>query len=132
MSISSFASMTGKKELKFLLWLTSKWTKLSYCLCKHDNAGFLVTYNGHEDNVFARIRSHCALNNNKTGAIGFEKYPISNFDLRVRIFHNKLPMNELKDDDRLFIQNLLNKKVGREAVESTWRAFNGWPVLCKR
>lgn len=101
-------------------------------LCEPDKDGCLVIYNGHEQNVFARIRSHFALNNHKTTAIGFGKYDFSNYDLRVRIFHHKLPMEELPVNDRLFIQNLLKEKAGREAVESSWRAFNGWPILCKR
>lgn len=101
-------------------------------LCQPDGDGLLVIYNGHEQNVFARIRSHFALNNDRTTAIGFEKYNLSNFDLRVRIFHHELPMDQLSDKDRLFVQNLLKEKAGREAVESSWRAYNGWPVLCKR
>jgi hypothetical protein len=101
-------------------------------LIKPDNNGFMVIYNGHEQNVFARIRSHFALNNDRTTAIGFGKYDISNYDLRVRIFYHKLPMDGLSEDDKLFVQILLKEKAGREAVESSWRAFNGWPVLCKR
>lgn len=101
-------------------------------LCKHDNNGYMVIYNGHEQNVFARIRSHFALNNDRTTAIGFGKYLISNYDLRVRIFHYKLPMEGLAEADKVFVQNLLKEKAGREAVESSWRAYNGWPVLCKR
>lgn len=101
-------------------------------LSKPDNDGFMVIYNGHEQNVFARIRSHFALNNDRTTAIGFGKYAISNYDLRVRIFHHKLPMDGLSEEEKLFVQNLLKEKAGREAGESSWRAYNGWPVLCKR
>ena len=101
-------------------------------LCETDESGFLVIYNGHEKNVFARIRSHFTLDTDDTTAIGFGKYKISEYDLRVRIFHNKLPMENLSDGERNLIRNLLNQKAGREAVESCWRAFNGWPVLCKR
>lgn len=101
-------------------------------LCEPDESGFLVIYNGHEQKVFGRIRSHFALDNDDTTAIGFGKYEMAKYDLRVRIFHNKLPMKDLINRDRDSIKNLLNEKAGREAVESCWRAFNGWPVLCKR
>jgi hypothetical protein len=101
-------------------------------LCDPDKDGFLVIYNGHEQNVFSRIRSHFALNNNKTTAIGFGKYDISNYDLEVRIFHHKLPMDGLSENDKSFVIKLLKEKAGREAVESCWRAYSGWPILCKR
>ncbi|MFS0871096.1 MULTISPECIES: hypothetical protein [Paenibacillus] len=101
-------------------------------LCEPDEDGFLVIYNGHEKNVFARIRSHIALNNDATTAIGFGKYKtLSKFDLRVRVFHNKFPMDDLDEEDRQFIKRLLENKSGRTAIEQYWRTQNGWPVLCK-
>lgn len=61
-------------------------------LCENRHKG-MVIYNEHEKNMFARIRSHFLLNNNETGAIGLAKYEISRFDIRVRIFHDGLPLD---------------------------------------
>lgn len=101
-------------------------------LCQPDKDGCFVIYNGHEQNIFNRIRSHFALDNDGTTAIGFGKYDISQFDLRVRFFHKGLINNDLSNNEKAFIERLLNEKSGREAIESYWRSNNGWPVLCKR
>lgn len=95
-------------------------------ICTPDNKKGLVIYNGHEKNVFTRIRSHFALNNNQTGALGL------GFNLRVKIFHVHLPMDDLEPHDQEYIRKLLKEKMGREAVESCWRFLYGIPILCKR
>lgn len=40
-------------------------------LCANES-GIMVVYNGHEANVTSRIRTHFALNNNSTGALGIK------------------------------------------------------------
>ncbi|WP_134684885.1 hypothetical protein [Brevibacillus migulae] len=101
-------------------------------LCKPDDDGFLIIYNGHEQNIFAGIRSHFAQKNNKTGVIGLEKYKsLSKYDIWVRLFHDKLPMENLEPDEQKFIKGLLGDKSGREALESYWRTYNGWPFSAR-
>lgn len=93
---------------------------------------YLVFYNGHDNNIFGRIRTHFALNNDHTSAIALSKYNLSKCDFQVRLFHSKLSMGNLEPEKKEFIKNLLNDKVGREALESYWRANYGWPILCNR
>ncbi|MCM3291869.1 hypothetical protein M3661_17250 [Paenibacillus sp. MER 180] len=100
-------------------------------LCNSDENGLLVIYNGHEKNVFTRIRSHFALNNDLTTAIGFRTYNLSQYDLRVRIFHHKFEMDDLKETDKEVVRRLLETKRGRVAIEQYWRTIYGWPILCK-
>lgn len=93
----------------------------------------LVFYNGHANTVFDRIRTHFALNNDKTGALAIGKYSnISKYEFKVRIFHHEMKMDELDRVDADYIRKLLKHKIGREAIESCWRAKYGWPILCER
>ncbi len=101
-------------------------------LCAPDNQKVLTIYNGHEKNVFSRMRSHFSLNNDKTGAIGFEKNAISYMDFRVKVFHQGFITNDLSLHDQNHLKTLLTNSRGREAIESAWRTLYGWPLLCKR
>jgi len=99
-------------------------------LCKADNSGMIVVYNGHENNVTTRIRSHFALNNDKTGALGLNHYPLSKKKWQVKLF--SMPcFQDISADDKRQIEFLMNAPTGRCAVESAWRAKYGWPILCK-
>ncbi|ALZ77345.1 hypothetical protein [Rheinheimera sp. F8] len=98
-------------------------------LCS-DSSGITVIYNGHEANVTSRIRSHFALNNNKTGALGLSHYPLSNRKWFVRYFSSNC-FTDILENDRLRVELLMNSKSGRCAVEHAWRVNHGWPVLCK-
>lgn len=99
-------------------------------LCKADNSGMIVVYNGHEKNVTARIRSHYFLNNNRTGALGIMHYPLSKQQWQVKFFSTPC-FKEINDGDKKQIELLMNASTGRCAVESAWHAKYGWPILCK-
>lgn len=96
---------------------------------KHDKE--LIIYNGQADKVIDRIRTHFVLNNDSTGALALSKYRLSKYKFKVRIFNIKLLDNK-NTKDKEFIKNLLNEKVGREAIEMAWRIKYGWPILCKK
>ncbi|WP_157679533.1 hypothetical protein [Methylovulum psychrotolerans] len=100
-------------------------------LCSPLTDNMLVIYNGHEKNVTSRIRSHFALNNQKTGAIGIKHYPLSLRRWQVRFFSLPCipPDTEKNIQDALGL--LINSKPGRCAIETAWRSNNGWPILCK-
>lgn len=93
-------------------------------------SGSTVIYNGHEANITARIRSHFALNNNQTGALGIRHYPLSNRRWLVRYFSSNC-FTEISENYRSRVELLMNSKSGRAAVESAWRVKYGWPILCK-
>ncbi|MDT0677010.1 hypothetical protein [Autumnicola musiva] len=46
-------------------------------LCKLDDDGKQIIYNGHQNNVVIRLRQHFNLNNDSTGALGLNCYPLS-------------------------------------------------------
>lgn len=120
-----------KNGIKFTETANKVMLIFKHNICKQkDNE--LIFYNGQETNVFNRIRSHFSLNNDKTGALGIGKYNLSVYKFKVRIFHCHFAMSDLLEEDRDYIKELLKTKVGREAIESTWRAIYGWPILCKR
>lgn len=99
-------------------------------LCAADYSGFRVVYNGHEKNVTARIRSHFALNNDRTGALGIKHYPLSKRRWQVKLFSSPC-FGDISPTDKSQIELLMNTPTGRCAVECAWRAKYGWPVLCK-
>lgn len=90
-----------------------------------------VIYNGHESNVTSRIRTHFALNNNRTGALGLKHYPLSQKKWIVRYFSTPCFNSDISTSDRSRIEMLMNSYSGRCAVESAWRVKYGWPILCK-
>lgn len=98
-------------------------------LCAKES-GFTVIYNGHEANVTSRIRAHFALNNNSTGALGINHYPLSSKIWIVRYFSSPC-ITDLSVEDKRQIESLMNSYSGRCAVESAWRVKYGWPILCK-
>ena len=89
-----------------------------------------VIYNGHESNVANRIRSHFALNNDRTGALGLRHYnqPLKRW--KVSYFSTQ-DVNQINKGYRRIAANLLNSKPGRTALENAWRIKYGWPPLCK-
>ena len=99
----------------------------------HYKSNIPVIYNGHRNKVFSRLRAHFGLNNDNTGALGINYYPLHNYDWKVYIFHkeriNRLSFLSPKDKKQL--QLLLIERKGRAAIESMWRALYGWPILCK-
>lgn len=97
----------------------------------------LIIYNGHASSVFDRVKTHFSLNNNKTGALGLAKYDLSRYKFNVRIFHIGLLGDENTEGQEVVVkkeilENLLNEKVGREAIEMAWRINYGWPILCEK
>lgn len=100
-------------------------------LCSSSD-NMLVIYNGHADTVTGRIRSHFALNNNKTGAIGLHHYrSLSIKRWQVKFFSLPSIPLYLPPENYHRLEFLINSETGRGAVESAWRANYGWPVLCK-
>lgn len=100
-------------------------------LCRSSNDGWLTVYNGHEKSVKSRVRSHFALNNDRTGALGLRHYPISAWQWKLRLFSvNQIDLTA-SPALRQRIELLIKSKSGRCSVESAWRVANGWPVLCK-
>jgi hypothetical protein len=101
-------------------------------LCKHKSQ-LNVVYNGHEKNVLGRIRSHFALNNPLTGALGITRYPLNASQWHVSVYLMKHVENDqnLRIEDKDQILRLSRSKTGRAAVEQMWRTIYGWPVLCK-
>jgi hypothetical protein len=101
-------------------------------LC-HRKSNISVVYNGHEKNVLSRIRSHFSVANDGTGALGIFHYPLSHRKWHVSIFLQQHLENDatISSDDKALIRFLCNSKTGRTAIEQTWRALYGWPVLCK-
>ncbi len=91
----------------------------------------VVIYNGHESNVTARLRSHFALNNNQTGAIGLKHYPLSNKNWQARYFSTPCFTASILIEEKKQIELLMKSYSGRCAVESSWRVSHGWPILCK-
>jgi hypothetical protein len=99
-------------------------------LCRPNDEGLVVVYNGHEKSVSARVRAHFALQNNRTGALGLNHFTLSHQRWEVRVFSTPC-LAGLNDDEKSRVQSLMNSKSGRCAVETAWRAIYGWPVLCK-
>lgn len=93
----------------------------------------VVIYNGHEKNVLNRVRSHFAVANDKTGALGINHYPLSNKKWDVSVFHKGIlnTITCLTGDQKKEIAQFCDSKTGRTAVEAAWRVTHGWPLLCK-
>lgn len=102
-------------------------------LIKRDKISkLLIIYNGHEKNLQSRIRSHYALQNDKTGSLGIIHYPLSNKQWEIRYFTEDEIKNNINEKDKQQIIKLLNSATGRCSIESAWRVKYGWPVLCKQ
>ncbi len=100
-------------------------------LCEPSEDEWLVVYNGHEKSIKSRVRSHFALNNDRTGALGLCHYPVSAWEWKIRMFSVGQIDPGASPELRRQIELLIKSKSGRCAVESSWRVKNGWPVLCK-
>lgn len=107
-------------------------TLLGDDLCQR-KAQLSVVYNGHEKNVFSRVRAHFAVDNPRTGALGINRYPLHSNRWHVSAYVMKhLEYDEgLTASDKVKIHRLCSSKTGRVAVEQMWRTIYGWPVLCK-
>ena len=99
-------------------------------LCSLNEQNCLIIYNGHQAGTIGRIREHFMLNNENTGALGLKYYPLSNRKWTLSYFTEK-HIDKLDANLQQQVKNLVKKKSGRVAIESTWRARFGWPVLCK-
>lgn len=99
-------------------------------LCRPGEDGQVVVYNGHEGKVCNRVRSHFALRNNQTGALGLKHFPLHDRAWEVRVFASPC-LQSLPPASRRCIERLMNSRSGRRAVETAWRAVYGWPVLCR-
>lgn len=99
-------------------------------ICKENEDGFIILYNGHQGKVIQRLRQHFVLNNNNTGALGLNAYPLSSHKWRIWYFSEK-HLSQLPENVRTIVSQLINNSIGRGAVEAAWRAENGWPILCK-
>ncbi len=104
-------------------------------LC-HRQTGFNVVYNGHEKDVAARVRSHFAVRNDSTGALGLSYYPrLAGRRWTLSFLHTGLlAAADILDNSAeivRIVKGLAASKSGRVAVESAWRAVYGWPLLCK-
>lgn len=99
-------------------------------LCSTNEHQSLIIYNGHQAGTIGRIREHFMLNNENTGALGLKYYPLSNKKWTLSYFTEK-HIDKLAPDLQEQVKNLVRKKSGRVAIENSWRARYGWPVLCK-
>ena len=101
-------------------------------LC-HSKSDLPIIYNGHEDKVFSRVRTHFNLEDDSTGALGIKNYPLSSERWTVYIFHREMidETSDISKEQKDFIRNLADKQIGRIAIEAQWRAMYGWPILCK-
>ncbi|CAM1340141.1 hypothetical protein [Tenacibaculum aestuarii] len=90
-------------------------------------------YNGHAKKIVSRLRNHFYLQNDGTGALGINAYPIlQNHTITVRYFTTEMIDNlKIPEIDKSVIRNLILKNIGRTAIENAWRAENGFPILCK-
>ena len=90
-------------------------------------------YNGHAKNIVSRLRNHFYLQNDKTGALGINAYPIlKNHTITVGFFTiDMIEAIEVSEVDKLTIEKLIKENIGRTAIENAWRAENGFPILCK-
>lgn len=100
----------------------------------HRKSQVSVIYNGHEANVFGRIRSHFSLNNEATGALGINSYSaLSTKRWSVGVFCEQ-HLQHLKhiDDEKIeIIKKFCDSKTGRSSIEQAWRSIYGWPILCR-
>ncbi len=99
-------------------------------LCSINEQKCLIIYNGHQAGTIGRIREHFMLNNQHTGALGLKHYPLSNRKWTLSYFTEK-HIEILEANLQQQVKNLVQKKSGRVAIENSWRARYGWPVLCK-
>ncbi|MBP7808648.1 MAG: hypothetical protein KA163_05110 [Bacteroidia bacterium] len=99
-------------------------------ITRMDNSNLKVVYNGHEKNVMGRVRSHFALNNPLTGALGLNYYSLSQYNWRLLYFTTR-DLERIPEGSRQGLTNLLNFRTGRIALENAWRIKHGWPPLCK-
>jgi hypothetical protein len=100
----------------------------------HSMSGVPVVYNGHEANTLGRVRSHFALNNDKTGALGINSYPtLSKKAWSVSIFHKGYidSISDLSESRKAILLKFCNSKTGRTAIEQNWRSQFGWPLLSR-
>ncbi|MEH6659830.1 hypothetical protein [Leeuwenhoekiella marinoflava] len=100
-------------------------------LCKKDDKGMLIIYNGHQNKVLSRLRQHFVLNNDGTGALGFNAYKTLAIKHWTISYFSAKHIQNLPTEYQQVIKSLINSSVGRVAVETAWRASNGWPILCK-
>ena len=91
----------------------------------------LIIYNGHENSITRRIRTHFSLSNDRTGALGIIHYPLSTKKWKVKFFTNQQIQN-LPLIDQKIITKLIQSKSGRNAIENAWRVYYGWPIFCKQ
>lgn len=97
-------------------------------------SGLEVIYNGQEANVLSRIRSHFAVSNQKTGALGINKYlALHGQQWKVSFFVESHfhKLTNLTPAQVNKIQAVIQSKTGRICVEQAWRYIYGWPALCK-
>lgn len=99
-------------------------------LCRKDEEGCQIIYNGHQGSVLSRLRQHFVLKNQNTGAIGLNYYPLSNREWTISFFTEK-HIDGLSLEIQGKVSNLIKSKSGRVAIENAWRAKFGWPILCK-
>ena len=135
--LNTFKNLSTPSDLPQNACDFAQTTQSSLALFKEDICHYKshlpVIYNGHRNKVFSRLRAHFCLNNDKTGALGVNYYPFHNYHWKVYIFHKKLierlPFLTEKNKEQLKL--LIDNRKGRVAIESTWRAIYGWPILCK-
>lgn len=99
-------------------------------LCKTEDDDRQIIYNGHQQNVIIRLRQHFFLNNDRTGALGLNCYPLSHKSWKVRFF-GRPHIKRLSSGIQSEVRDLIEEQSGRLAIENAWRAKYGWPILCK-
>ena len=99
-------------------------------ICKEKENGFRILYNGHQGKVLQRLRQHFYLQNENTGALGLNAYPLHSYTWQVWYFSAK-HLNRLPSEIQNTVSHLIKNSIGRVAIETAWRAKHGWPTLCK-
>lgn len=99
-------------------------------LCRTREDGLLVVYNGHENSVCDRVRSHFILKNDRTGALGLRHFLLHERRWELKVFSAPC-LTSIPTTHRSKVETLMASKSGRCAVESAWRVSHGWPALCK-
>jgi hypothetical protein len=99
----------------------------------HTKTQLNVIYNGHNANVLSRIRDHFAVDDDSKGALGINKYPLSNEKWTVSFFlvQHLDQTTDLTAQEKQKIESICRDETGRIAIEQIWRSKYGWPVLCK-
>ena len=122
-----------KQACRFASLSTSNFDLFYNSLC-HPINGRTVVYNGHEQNIYSRVRSHFALNNDNTGALGIRSYQsLSTIPWAVQIFHKGYidAITDITDAQRSELLKFCNSNIGRTAIEQSWRSIYGWPILSR-